>query len=149
MDKNRFAKQVAVAAGVCFLCGFAAGPTLAQNSPAGQSPQTPQTPSRASQPKKDPRQADVFEGLEFTEEQKAKISAIQRDVKSRMDAVAKDDKLNQDQKDAMLQGYRRLENGEIFKVLTPEQQAQVRKHVQALHKAQQKQQQNKPAPTPQ
>jgi Spy/CpxP family protein refolding chaperone len=146
MDKNRFAKGVAIAAGVCFLCSFAPGATLGQNSPAGQAQQTPQGPKAAPQAMKDPHQTDIYAGLEFTDEQKAKIGAIHRDVRSRMNAVAKDDKLNNDQKEAMLEGYRRLENGEIFKVLTREQQAEVRKRVQALHAAQQ---QKKPPLTPQ
>jgi len=148
MDNNRFAKQVAITAGVYFLCSFAAGPTLGQNSPAGQAQQTPQASTPAPQAMKDSHHTDVYAGLEFTDEQKAKIGAIHRDVQSRRDAVAKDDKLNSDQKEAMLEGYRRLENGEIFKVLTREQQAEVRKRVQALHTDQQKQQ-KKPPLTPQ
>jgi Spy/CpxP family protein refolding chaperone len=146
MDKNRFAKHVAIAGGLCFLCSFAPSMTPGQNRPASQAQQTPQAPTPAPQAMKDPRQTDIYAGLEFTDEQKAKISAIHRDVQSRMDAVAKDDKLNNDQKDAMLQGYRRLENGEIFKVLTREQQAEVRKRVEALHTAQQKQQKKPPLP---
>ena len=72
---------------------------------------------------------DDFAGLSFNEEQKAKIQQIRQDIKSRMDAVTKDDKLSQDQKDAMLFGFHRMERSQVFEVLTPEQQAEVRKKI--------------------
>jgi Spy/CpxP family protein refolding chaperone len=56
-----------------------------------------------------------------------------------MDLVVKDDKLDSEQKQAMLQGFRRLEAGEIFKVLTPEQQKEVRKRLTAQRAAGQQQ----------
>ena len=54
-----------------------------------------------------------------------------------MDLVVKDEKLSPDQKEAMLQGYRRLERGQVFKLLTPEQQREVRKRISARRAAEQ------------
>jgi Spy/CpxP family protein refolding chaperone len=75
--------------------------------------------------------------LEFTDDQKARIVQIRKDMKSRLDVLAKDEKLNDDQKQAMLEGYRRMENNAIFDVLTPEQQAEVRKRAHAQRAANQ------------
>ncbi len=77
-------------------------------------------------------------GLQFTDDQKAKIHQIHQDIKSRMDAVLKDDKLSPEQKGAMIQGYRHMERGQVYKVLTPEQQTEVRKKVLARRTAPQK-----------
>jgi len=46
----------------------------------------------------------------------------------------------------MLEGYQRLEIGELFKVLTPEQQTEVRKKAQARRAEQQKKQNRPPTP---
>jgi len=78
---------------------------------------------------------DFFAGLQLTDDQKAKIDLIHKDTRSRMDAVEHDEKLNADAKGAMLDGYRRLENGKIFEVLTPEQQREVRKRASAWRAA--------------
>jgi Spy/CpxP family protein refolding chaperone len=144
MSKKRFAKQVAVAAGFYFLSA-SPGLTRAQSSPPSLV-QTPHAASPAAQPKKGAPSTDVYAGLQFTDDQKAKIGQIHQNIKSRMDAVAKGEKLSEDQKQAMLEGYRRIENGEIFKVLTPEQQEEVRKRVHALRAAKQQEQQKEPVP---
>jgi Spy/CpxP family protein refolding chaperone len=145
MRMNRFAKRVAVTVGLFFLSA-APGRTRVQSSPPG-TVETPQETSPAAQPKKDTRPADDFAGLKYTDDQKAKIDQIHQDMKSRMDAVVKDEKLSPEQKDAMLEGYRRLERGEVFKVLTPEQQKEVSKKISARRAAEQqekKQQQSQP-----
>ena len=84
---------------------------------------------------------DDFAGLNFTDDQKERINKIHEDFKARLDAVIKDDKLNTDQKGAMLQGFQRMERGEVYKVLTREQQAEVRKRILARRAAAQKEQQ--------
>jgi legume-like lectin family protein len=90
--------------------------------------QTPQRASPEALPKSETRPTDDFiGGLNFTDGQKAKIDQIYQNMKPRMDAVVKDGKLSPEQKDAMLEGYRRQERSEVFKVLTPEQQTEVRK----------------------
>jgi hypothetical protein len=145
MTKTRFAKRVAVATGFFFMCA-APGLTRAQSSPPGPV-QTPQGTSPVARPKKATSPTDDFAGLKFTEDQKAKIDQIHQNMKSNLDAVVKDKDLNEDQKEAMLEGFRRMERGQVFKVLTPEQQTEVRKRVLARHAAEQ-QEHKKQQPLP-
>lgn len=103
--------------------------------------------SPAGRRMKDTHPVDDFAGLTFTDDQKAKIDEIRKNMKSRTDTVVKDDKLNEDQKGAMLDGYRRIENRQIFGVLTPEQQTEVSKRVlarRAAEREQNKKQQSQP-----
>jgi Spy/CpxP family protein refolding chaperone len=136
MNTNRFAKSVAVSAGFLFLFAVA-GAARAYCTPAGGG-QTPTPAMPGSQAESPSNPAEYFEGLEYTPEQKAQIDKIQHDAEMRKAAVAKDQKLDQEQKDAMLKGYTRLEYGAIFKVLTPEQQRQVREKVRAHQAAMKK-----------
>jgi len=128
MNKNRLAKPVAVVSGFIFLCAVP-GLTRAQSAPPGTA-QAPKVASSGTQVKRDPLPADDFAGLNYSQEQKTEIDQIQRSTKALMDAVVKDDKLTADQKDAMLLGYKRLEYGRAYKVLTSEQQRQVRQRIQ-------------------
>ena len=73
--------------------------------------------------------------MSYTDEQKVKIDEIRKNMRARMDAVAKDDKLTPDQKQAMLLGLQRMETSDLFKVLTPEQQKEVLKKAQARRAA--------------
>jgi len=145
MNKNLFVRPVAVAAGFLFLC-VAPRLTHAQNAAPGPA-QTPHTVSPAAQPKKDTHPPDIYVGMTFTDEQKAKIYAITQNAKVRVDAVNKDEKLDSDQKQAMLDGFRRIEISEIFKVLTPEQQVEIRKRMRAQRAAAQQPEQQKKNPT--
>jgi Spy/CpxP family protein refolding chaperone len=129
MNTNRFAKSLAVSAAFLFLFS-APGLVRAYSTPAGGG-QTPTPTMPGSQAESSSNPAEYFEGLDYTPEQKAQIDKIQHDAEMRKAAVAKDQKLDQDQKDAMVKGYTRLEYGAIFKVLTPEQQRQVREKVHA------------------
>jgi hypothetical protein len=129
MNKNRLAKPLAVVGGFFFLCAVP-GLSRAQSAPPG-SVQVPKVAASGAQVKRDSLPADDFAGLNYSEEQKTEIDRIHSNTKALMDAVAKDDKLTADQKDAMLQGYKRLEYGRVYKVLTPEQQRQVRQRIQA------------------
>jgi hypothetical protein len=129
MNKNRLAKPVAIVGGFIFLCAVP-GLTRAQSAPPGPV-QAPKVASSGAQMKRDSLPVDDFAGLKYSEEQKTEIDQIQRNTKALMDAVAKDDKLTADQKDAMLLGYKRIEYGQVYKVLTPEQQRQVRQRIQA------------------
>ena len=133
MNKNGFAKRVAVAAGFFFLCA-APGLIRAQSSPA--SPVVaPQRPSPVARSKKNMDAADDFAGLKYTDDQQAKIDEIHKNMKVRLDAVVNDKKLGPDQKGAMIQGYQRMERSAVFKVLTPEQQMIVSKRVRARRAA--------------
>jgi Spy/CpxP family protein refolding chaperone len=129
MNQTRFAMGVGVVAGI-FLLAAAAGVTRAQSSQPGPV-QTPHLPSPAVWPKRDTRPTDYFAGLKFTDDQKAKIDEIHQHMKLRTNAVVNDQKLSADQKGAMLAGFRRMENGEVFKLLTPEQQKLVREQIHA------------------
>lgn len=136
MNTKRFAKTVAIPAGFLFLLA-GQGLACAYSTPAGgvQTP-TPAMPGPQTDTSSSP--AEYFQGLEYTPEQKAEIDKIHRDAEIRKAAAAKDEKLTQDQKDAMFVGYTHLEYGSIFKLLTPEQQRQVREKVRARKAAQKK-----------
>ena len=142
MKTNRFSSPAAVAAGLLFL--FAVPwPARAQSAPPGGA-QTPMPALPGPQPQADSL-SEAFAGLKYTDEQKVEIDKIHREAETRRAAVSKDEKLTQDQKDAMLLGYTRLEYSSIFKVLTPEQQKQVREKIRA-RKAADQAAQKKPAP---
>jgi Spy/CpxP family protein refolding chaperone len=144
MNPNPFSRPAAVAAGFLFLF---AGPGLAHayRAPVGQV-QTP-TPALPGPQADSSSPAEYFQGLEYTPEQKAQIDKIHQDAETKRAAVAKDDKLNQDQKDAMLVGYTHLEYSSIFKVLTPEQQRQVREKIRARKAANQAAQKKQAPPS--
>lgn len=141
MKMNRFAKKLAAAAGLFFL-GAMPVRTRAQSAPPAPVPTPPKviSPTRMT---KEPGPMDDFAGLNLTDDQKERINKIHEDFKARLDAVIKDDKLSPDQKGAMLQGFQRMERGEVYKVLTREQQMEVRKRVLARRAAAQKEQQQR------
>ena len=126
-------KCLAVAAAFLLLGAVSVLARTQSNPPSPA--QTPNRVAPTARPKKRTPPPDDFAGLTFTDEQKAKIEQIRQAMKLRMDAVVKDDKLNADQKQAMLDGYRRMERNEVFKALTPEQQKEVRKEMLARREA--------------
>jgi Spy/CpxP family protein refolding chaperone len=132
MNKNRFARPAAVAAGFVFMWA-APGLTRAQSRPPG--PQTPNVASPGAQPQTN--SLEVFGGLHYTDDQKKEIDQIHRETKSSRDVVEKTETLTADQKDAMLAGYDRLEYGRIYRVLTPEQRRQVSQRIRARRAAEQ------------
>jgi Spy/CpxP family protein refolding chaperone len=129
MKKNRFANLMAVAAGFFFLC-LAPGLTRAQSVSTAPT-QTHTVAPSGSQMKMGPSASDDFAGLAYTDDQKAAIDKIHQETKSHQEMVAKDEKLNADQKDAMILGYTRLEYGQIYRQLTPEQKRQVQQKIRA------------------
>jgi hypothetical protein len=144
MNKNRFEKRLIVAVGFFFL--FAA-PRLARAQSNTPGPvQTPRRTSPVARPASDTDPVDDFAGLKYTDDQQTKIDQIHQNIKSRMDAVVKDDKLNADQKTAMVQGLQRMERSEVYKVLTTEQQATVRKVLLARRAAEQAEKQKQSPP---
>jgi len=134
MNKNRFATMLTIAAGLIFLFAVP-GPARADNAPDGAM-QTPTPTSPGPLPKNDSL-PDVFAGLNYTDDQSAEIAKIRHGMEVRKDVVERDHKLTQDQKDAMILGYAHLENGEIYKVLTPEQRRQVQHRLLARRAADQ------------
>src|SRR5271169_2225419 len=134
MNKMRFAKPMAVAAGFILLC---AAPSLTRAQSASPGPvQAPTAAAPGAQAKAD-YSTDDFAGLSFTDEQKAEIAKVRLDTKSRKEVVAKDEKFTADQKDAMLLGYTRLEYGMIYRVLSPEQKREVSRRNRARRAADQ------------
>ena len=138
MSKSDFSKLLALAVGLLLYEFAAPGLALAQSAaPAGGPPPTiAAAPPRAIAAPPAPQSSqrsrqvtDIFAGLSYTDEQKAKINEIRQNTKAHMDVVIKDNKLDPDQKQAMLRGFQRLETNEIFEVLTPEQQKEVRKNL--------------------
>jgi len=145
-NRNRVEKRVLVACGLLLL--LVAPGLVGSQSNSSEAPATPHPPSPAAPPKRDTRPIDDFAGLTFTDDQKAKIAQIRQNAKLRREAVVKNEKLTQGQKDVTLERLQSLENSEIFKVLAPDQQAEVRKRIMARHAAEQQAQQSKQAVPP-
>jgi Spy/CpxP family protein refolding chaperone len=125
MKLNRLAGRV-TAVTEFLLLSAAPGLACALDSQAAVA-QPPRMLAPAARPMRDPRSADEFAGLKFTDEQKAKIDEIHRRMAARKEVVVKSEKLVADQKDAMIAGLGRMERGEIVRLLTPEQQKEVLK----------------------
>ena len=142
MNKNRFAKSAAVAAGLILMCAL---PSLAgdQSTPPAAS-QAKKMVSPAAQPNRDSSPPDDFAGLNFTDDQKAEIEKIHQETEASKAAVAKDQKLTADQKNALLLGYTRMEYGRRYKVLTPEQRREVNQRILARRSADQAAQRKQP-----
>lgn len=130
MSKFAFVKIVIAAGGFLFLC---AAPQAAPGQ-SGQPGAAPVNPALAPNGKS-ATPPDLLDGLTLADDQKAKIGRIREDTKSRLAALDNDKKLSPEAADAMRLGYARLENGKILEVLTPEQQAQVRKRIAAWRDA--------------
>ena len=134
MNANQFAMRAVVVAQWFFL---SATPRLAL-AQVGQPPLMPTSHMAAPAvlPTRATRATDEdFAGLKFSDDQKAKIDDVQRHMALRKDAMIKSDKLDANQKEAMIAGLGRMERGEIAKLLTPEQQREVLKKVRAGHPA--------------
>jgi Spy/CpxP family protein refolding chaperone len=142
MTRKRFARGVAVAAGFIFLCTAPESARGQSNTPSPES--TPPKPAPVARTQRVPSKGDDFAGLKYTDEQKEKIQEIHQNFKSRMDVVVKDKKLTADQRGAMLEGYVRMERGQVYNVLTPEQQKEVRERIRARRVAEQEA--KKPSP---
>ena len=145
-NRNRVGKRVLVACGLLLL--LVAPGLVGSQSNSSEAPATPHPASPAAPPKRDTHPVDDFAGLTFTDDQKAKIAQIRQNAKLRREAVGKNERLTQGQKDVTLERLQSLENSEIFKVLAPDQQAEVRKRIMARHAAEQQAQQNKQAVPP-
>ena len=134
MSKIAFVKTVVAAGALLFLC--AAPELVVGQSIQGQSSQPGALPPAPIKSGLAPRgksaaPPDLLEGLTLTDDQKAKIDRIREETKSRVAAVTNDKKLSPEAADAMRRGYQRFENVKILKVLTPEQQQEVRKRIAA------------------
>jgi hypothetical protein len=137
MNKRRLVLSVAAATGLCFLIAV---PGLAETQSNQVNPTiAPSNSPPADGTRKVIRPDDDLAGLTLTDAQKAKIDQIRQNMKARMDAVAKDEKENEDQKDAMLDGLQHMELRQVLQVLTPVQLSEVRKKVMIRRAAEQEQ----------
>jgi len=116
-----------------FVClWLLAGGAAAQvNSPPPSAPRM----SASMQAQKGSMPTDDFAGLDLTDPQKANIDKIRKNYESRREIVTSDERLNAEQRQAMSNGLWRLENSEIYKALTPDQQLLVRKRIYARQSA--------------
>jgi hypothetical protein len=133
MNMNRLAIRATAVAELFFLSA-APGLMGAQvTQPALVQP--PRMVSPEVRPMRDTRITEDFAGLKFTDDQKEKIDEVHQQMAIRKDAVIKSDKLNAEQKEAMVAGLGRMERGQIVKLLTPEQLKEVLKKVRSGHEA--------------
>lgn len=142
MRARRFARGLGIIR-VLFL-SVLPGLSGAQSVP----PPTPtqQMPPPAARAQRLAESMDDFAGLKLTDDQRAKIRQIHQNTKASMDAVVKSDKLSPEQKGAMLQGYQHRERSEVYKLLTPEQQTEVRKRILARREAAKREQEKRSSP---
>lgn len=127
MIKNRFSRFVVASMG--FIILFAVpGMAPAQSVDLG-AVQLQNAASPEAIAKKDSVPPSDFVGLNYTDEQKAEIAKVHRDMETHKAAVVKDEKLTADQKNALLLGYTRMEYGRVYQALSPEQQKQVRQRM--------------------
>ncbi|MGH8275460.1 MAG: hypothetical protein ACRETH_02075 [Steroidobacteraceae bacterium] len=136
MKSKRILERWAAAAGLCLLWAVPGAAGAQSQPPAPPRPHATLVPDSKLK-HVDPM--DVFVGVSFTTEQKARVEQIREKSRSHMHDVAVDTKLSPEQRAAMLEGIQRLERGEVYQVLKPEQQAVVRKRVLATRQAEQKQ----------
>ena len=129
MNRHAFVKRVLVGGGFIFLCA-APRPALGQSSPPGATLRRPVKSDSSQLRYISP--SEFLAGLTLTDEQKTKINRIRDDTTSHLAAVAKDQELGPEVKDAMIGGYERIENSQIFGVLTTDQQKQVRRRLATL-----------------
>lgn len=80
---------------------------------------------------------DLLSGITLADEQKPKIEQVRKDMRTRMDMVIHDKNENIDQKQAMLQGLQHMELRQVYQLLTPEQQNEVRRKVAAQRASEQ------------
>jgi len=143
MNEGRIVKSSTLAIGVAlFITAL-----IFTNTQSAQSISVPQPKTAASvdQAMSDAQSSDDFAGMTFTDEQKAEIEKINQESESYKYKTVSDSKLSEDQKNAMLLGYTRLEYSRKLKVLTPEQQRAVRQRFYARRAAEQAQHKS-PAP---
>jgi Spy/CpxP family protein refolding chaperone len=131
MNKKQLVKAATASAALLILFATpqlrAAGGAVPDSPPQGSNP--------APRPKVSTNVLDYLGGLNLTDEQKAKIGQIQREQKSHYEAIVNDQALDADKKQAMIEGYRRIENTQVFDVLTPEQQSEVRRRFQTAKRS--------------
>lgn len=72
---------------------------------------------------------DLLSGVNLSNEQKASIDRIHHETRAKVEIVSKDGNESPEQKAAMIEGMNRMQLRQVFDVLKPEQQEQVRKRI--------------------
>lgn len=86
----------------------------------------------------------AMKGLNLTDDQKAEMKKIHESTKAQLDAVNKDESLTADQKKAKVHQLRHVARTQMVKLLTPEQQQQMRANVRGLRASRREKQQQQP-----
>ena len=130
----------------CICSPFVAcGPEAGSQSNSSAAPSTPHTASPAAAAN---AETLPLEGLKLTDDQKTRIANIRQHVEARREAIIKNEALNQDLKETILQRLNLIETSEILRVLTPDQQKEVQKRIADRRTSeQQEQHQSKPPGT--
>jgi periplasmic protein CpxP/Spy len=129
MIRTNITKQMAVAAGFLAL-SLAPGISRAQSSsPPPAKDQSQSAPAAPAQ--QEGRMHGAMKGLNLTDDQKAEMKKIHESAKAQLDAVNKDESLTADQKEAKVHQLRHGARLQMVKLLTPEQQQQMRANVRA------------------
>jgi len=134
-NRTRVGKRVVVASALLLLLAGARLVGSQNNSSAA--PSTPQTASPAVPAKAN---ALPLDGLKLTDDQKTRIAKIRQHVEARREATIKNEVLNQDRKETILQRLNLIETSEIFRVLTPDQQKEVQMRIADRHASEQQEQ---------
>jgi Spy/CpxP family protein refolding chaperone len=148
MIRNSLRKQIAVAAGFLAL-SFAPGISHAQSG--SQPPAQDQSQAAPAAPQQhEGRMHGAMKGLNLTDDQKAEMKKIHESTKSQLDGVKKDESLTADQKEMKIHQLRHSARMQMVKLLTPEQQQQMRANVRALRASRrEKHQRQQPQAQPQ
>jgi Spy/CpxP family protein refolding chaperone len=136
MNAKRTLARWAAAAGLCLLWAI---PGVG-NAQTQESAPTPRARANLipDSKLKHPDPMEDFGGLTFTDAQKKRIEEIREKSRLRMHDVAVDTKIAPEARAAMLDGIQRMERGQVYQVLTTEQQNAVRKRIIARREAEQK-----------
>jgi Spy/CpxP family protein refolding chaperone len=145
MNRNSLTKQIAAAAGLLVLT-FAPGISRAQSS--SQPPAQDQNQAAPAAPAEhEGSMHGAMQGLNLSDDQKTAMKKIHESTKAQLVAVNKDESLTADQKAAKIHQVRHGARRQMVKLLTPEQQQQMRANVRALRAAHREKQRQPPPQT--
>lgn len=148
MKVTRLLGSVTVAAQIAFSIGAASATKAQAPSTRASDLARPNTPapvlqvrrqddlgSQAAQSVRKAADEDILSGVTLSEEQHMQIDQIHKDMRSRMEQVARDSRETPDQKEAMIRGLQRMERHQVFMALTPAQRSTLTKRLMAQRAA--------------
>lgn len=121
-------------------CAQTSGSTAADpqnNDQQNNAQQNSQPPDQAKRQKNQRRLAMLAQKLNLTDDQKKQWMQINRETGQKVRAARKDDSLNEEQMQAQLKEIHKQHNQQIFAILTPEQQAELKAFWEEQRKKQQ------------